>query len=350
MEVDELLNIFHVLVHRKLHLAENAGYHFGSHGIVAVEGPPQLRVEALRHRFGYVVEQRPPPEPHIVARGGNVVEHRHRVVEIILVPNSFDHLHAAERSEFGQNQLEKPRLEQQLPTARRLRRPHDFHQLVGDAFARNNRYAPRVAAYCLESIVDNREPQLGGEAYGAHHAQRVVGEGYVGVERRAYQSVAQVGHAVVFVDELAEAPLVDAHRHGVDGEVAAGEVVVEGAILDNRFPRVALIRLPAGSHELQLHPAALDLGSAEILEHGDMGAADAPADGARHLDAAPDGYEIDILRFAVQENVAHIATHGIAFAAELVGHGSHGVEHGLVNLFDNHLLISQVIRFHPARW
>ena len=61
------------------------------------------------------------------------------------------------------------------------------------------------------------EREAGGEAGGAQHAQRVVAEGDLGVERRAQPSRRQVAQPVEGVDQL---HVGQAQRQRVDGEVA----------------------------------------------------------------------------------------------------------------------------------
>ena len=68
------------------------------------------------------------------------------------------------------------------------------------------------------------EAELGGEARGPHHAQRVVPERHVGLDGRAQQPARQVVEAAERIDELARRP---PHRHRVDGEVAPRKVALE---------------------------------------------------------------------------------------------------------------------------
>ncbi len=169
--------------------------------------------------------------------------------------------------------------------------------------------------------------QLCGETDGAHHPQGVVAEGDVGVERSADYSLAQVGHAVVAVDERAETRGIHAHGHGVDGEVAAGEIVVEGAVLHNGVTAFAVIALAARSHEFQFQRAAVQLGGAVVAVHRQVGARQSFGYSLGKLYAAAHGNEVDILGMALQEDVAHVAAHHIAFAAYGVGGGAYHVEY-----------------------
>jgi len=68
------------------------------------------------------------------------------------------------------------------------------------------------------------EAQLGAKARRAHDAQRVVVEGLLGGHGGAQVAVREVGQAAARVDE---GHLRQAHRHGVDREVAARQVAFE---------------------------------------------------------------------------------------------------------------------------
>ena len=68
------------------------------------------------------------------------------------------------------------------------------------------------------------EREAGGEPGGAQHAQRVVAERDLGVERRAQAAGRQVAEPVEGVDQL---HVGQPQRQGVDGEVAAGQVDVD---------------------------------------------------------------------------------------------------------------------------
>jgi len=120
----------------------------------------------------------------------------------------------------------------------------------------DNLDARGITAYGLKGFRLDVELQLGGKAHGAHHAQGVVGEGDVGVEGRADKAPADVVESAVEVDEIAEGSLVDAEGHGVDGEVAACDVFLKGATLDNGVAALAAVALAACAYEFQLEVAA----------------------------------------------------------------------------------------------
>ena len=121
----------------------------------------------------------------------------------------------------------------------------------------------------LDQLRVRLQVEPGDEAGRPQHPQRVVGEGDLGVERRAQPAGGQVGQPVERVDEL---QLGQAEGHGVDGEVPAGQVgldpVAEG--------HLGL----AGVGSVGLGPVGGDL--------VDL-AAPAAADGAEPLALGPDG-------------------------------------------------------------
>jgi hypothetical protein len=61
--------------------------------------------------------------------------------------------------------------------------------------------------------------------------KRIVGEGDVGVERRADDTILQVVDAVERVNELSEAVFVETHGEGIDCEVATVLVVFQRTVL-----------------------------------------------------------------------------------------------------------------------
>lgn len=84
------------------------------------------------------------------------------------------------------------------------------------------------------------------------------------------------------------------------------------------------VTLATGSDELHLvfHTflAELHLCRAEVLEHTQMSlAAKHALEFLSHTDTTANYYHIDIVGRTLKENVAHIASHYIAFHAKMVG-------------------------------
>ena len=212
-----------------------------------------------------------------------------------------------------------------------MRCEHDFVELDGDALATDDADAVGHALQALEGFVLNLEIQLGGKADAAHHAQGVVGECHLGVEGRGDDAVLEVGNAVEGVDELSEAAAVQADSHRIDGEVATVLVVLERAVLDDGFARVVAVALLPRTYELDLHIAHFHLCCAEVLE--DRKVSTMPQGALQFLgdlDAAAHDDDVDIVGRALEENVAHVASHDVAFHPQTVGHTTDLVENILV--------------------
>ena len=85
-----------------------------------------------------------------------------------------------------------------------------------------------------DSSLQIQTRQLRGKSHAAHHAQGVIAEGHIGVERGADEAVLHVEQTIEGVGELTEALGIEAHGQGVDGEVAAVLVILKGTVLNNR--------------------------------------------------------------------------------------------------------------------
>ena len=167
-----------------------------------------------------------------------------------------------------------------------------------------------------------------GKTYAAQHAQGVVRERHVRVERRAYDTVFKVGQAVEGVYQFAETGLVEAYRHGVYGEVAAVLVVLQRAVLHYRLARVVAVALLPGAYKLHFHVLILHLGGAEITEYGQpCPLAELLFKRLGNANAAAYHHHVDIVRRPFEEQVAHVSAYDVAFEAQRVGHGRYFMEY-----------------------
>ena len=318
MEKNQFPDEFHVLVQGQFQLAENSRNHLRTHDLVAVEGPAHLRVVSLGLRLTDIVQDGGPAQPQVVGTARDVVQHLERMEKIVLMGVPAPFLHPFEVVQFGKDQLQQSGEFQQFEAHRGDGRKDDLVEFGGDAFARNDPDALRIAADGLEGLLLDGEAQLRGEPHGAHHAQRIVREGDVGVARRADDALLEVGHPVERVDQFAERGVVQRPRHGVDREVAPPLVVLQRSGLDLGFARIARIGLPAGSHELHLDASGADHRRAERLEHRDFGFQFAPQR-LGQSDAAAHDHDVDVGRRTPQVVVAHIAPDDESPHALLVG-------------------------------
>ena len=236
VEGDEFFYVVEAVVEGELHAAEDGGYHLLADVVVVLEGPPGDGVPALGAWLADVVEEGCPAEPEVaVVVGGDVVEDFEGVVEVVLVGAAVAHLYAFEGGELGEDDGEETGAGEFDEADTGPGREHDFVEFVDDAFLGDDLDTLGVALEGLLGLVLYLEAELGGEADAAHHAQGVVGEGDVGVEGRSYEAVLHIEESVEAVDELAEAVGVETDGEGIDGKVAAVEVVVEGAVFDDGF-------------------------------------------------------------------------------------------------------------------
>ena len=110
VEAHHLLHVFHLLVHREFHAAEDGGYHLLPDEVMAVEGPSEARVETLGGRLADIVEDGAPAEPEVVRRATQLVEYQQGMGKVVFVADALDHLHTLQGTEFGENQREEARL------------------------------------------------------------------------------------------------------------------------------------------------------------------------------------------------------------------------------------------------
>ncbi len=109
-----------------------------------------------------------------------------------------------------------------------------------------------------------------GKADGAHHAEGIVTECDVGIERGAYNPVSQVVDTSEPVDQCPEVFGVYGDCHGIDSEVASRNIIVECAFLHYGIARVGAVAFTSCSNEFKLSGTQTHLGCAIGAEHADM--------------------------------------------------------------------------------
>ena len=304
---------------------------------MVMERPPREVVPPFALWFPDIVEQSRPAK---VEGGGSlvrgcfchIVQHFEGMIEIVFVGTSVACLHEVELTEFGQDDLEQPTAIEVVQAFARCGGHHDFVQLVGDALPTDDVQPFGIPFECVERLFFNHEVQLGSEAYAAEHAQRVVGESDIRVERCAYDAVLQVVETSERIDEFAEALFVQANRHRVDGEIASVLVILQRTVFHDGFARSTVITLPTRTHKFYLTSSLyLQLCRSEVFEHRKMCLfPQSLFEGLCHGDAAAHDHHVNIVRRAFEEDVAHVATHHITFHPHLVGDGGNHVEYRLV--------------------
>ena len=85
MQPYQLLHVFHLLIHGKLHSPEDIGYHLLADEVMVVECPPGTRFPAFGRRFGYIVQKGCPAQPEVIGLFADIIEHFERMVEVVLM-------------------------------------------------------------------------------------------------------------------------------------------------------------------------------------------------------------------------------------------------------------------------
>ncbi len=212
--------------------AQPLAHHLRADHLVVVEAHPAARLEPPGGRLADVVQQRRQPQHQVrLARriGGalqvdRLVQHGQRVpVDVLVLVVLVDlQLHGRH---LGQHVVGQPGLHQQLDAAARELAAQqlgqlDLHPLRGDPGDFGGHVGHR-----FHHPVGGGEAELGDEAGGPQHPQRIVGEGVLRRGRGVQPTVYQVRHSAVQVDER---PARQLDGHGVHREIAAHQVAFDG--------------------------------------------------------------------------------------------------------------------------
>ncbi len=143
-------------------------------------------------------------------------------------------------------------------------------QFVASTLRGHDLEPPSKVRHCGERCGLDLEPQLRHEPRPTHHPQRVIAKRDLGLNRRAQQPAGEVLEATERVNEL---PGGQAHRHGVDGEIAPREVVEQRRPKGNgRLAGLAVIRVGAIRSDLYNHIAAPRADGPKLAPHVPRGA------------------------------------------------------------------------------
>ena len=189
-----------------------------------------------------------------LGREAYIIQHLEGMKEIVLMGTSVANLHPFEGCQFREDDRQKTSSREFDETYAGLGRKHDFIQFVDDALLRDYLYAFGIAHEGLLRLVLNLEMELGGKAHTAHHAQGVVGEGDVWVERCGYETILHIQKSVEPVDELTEMCLVETYGKRIDGEIATVKVVLQGSVLHDGLAAVVGIAFATGTDKLYFQP------------------------------------------------------------------------------------------------
>ena len=239
VQLDELGHRVDVVVGEAQCLHPLAGQ-LGADHVVVVERHGAVAEELAGPRLADVVHQRGEPGHEVRAAAGQPVlevdrllEHGQGVLVDVLVPVVLVALQREGR-QLGQHQRREAGLDEQGQAAARVRRADQLDQLVADPLRGDDRDPVGHRGDGLDHLGRDGEAELGGEAGGAQHPQRVVGERVLRTAGRAEQPLGQVDDAAV---RVLDAPPRDPDRHRVDGEVPADQVA--GQVVPELHRRLA---------------------------------------------------------------------------------------------------------------
>ncbi len=295
----------------------------GDHGQVAVRGRHAQAFAQLAHRthaallvldvlrqlidrrqrLAEVVHQR--READLVVAGrqrrGHVADQLdvHAGVDLGVVLRALRH--AVERIDFGQHRGQRAAVMQGAQEGRGPRRAQRAHQLLPDALGHQfgELAALDHAAHQRAGLVGDGEAERGEarhEARRAQHAQRILGEGRADVAQHARLEIA---FAAMGVDQAA----ILALRDGVDGEVAAAEVLFQrhrGRGVDHEAAMPAR-RLALGARQRVL------LAGVGMQEHREVAPDRAEARGQHRVGRRTDHHPVAIPRRQPEQPVTHRA-------------------------------------------
>ena len=221
-------------------------------------------------------------------------------------------LHALQGAQLGQYALKQAGLLHQLEGHGRPAGDQHLVQLFGDALDRQDTQTVGHPAHGFKRFWHDRKGllgsgELGRETDGPEHTQRVVGIRRIRVQRGPDDARGQVFDAAERVHQLAERIRLQRERHGVDGEIAALLVVLQGAVFHYRLARFAPVGLFPGAHEFDFIAFVVQHRGAEVFEIGHIRMRPL-AHGACELDSAAFHDYVYIAGRAAEEAVAHIAS------------------------------------------
>ena len=192
--------------------------------------------------------------------------------------------------------------------------------------------AAAAGPWAIVSRVDG-EAELLGQPRDPQQAHRVVGERRGPHEAQA--AGAQVGEAPVAVDQ--GGPAVGRHRQRVDRQVAAGEVLVEGAALQRR-------QVDREGEVAPLHPPG-----AEGAREAERGRAGRPRQGPRGGPGVAVHRDVEVGDAAAQQGVADAAPHRPRPLAERRQRRDQGAQGGLGRRGPGHPSSTRGIRLPIAQ-
>ena len=167
---------------------------------------------------------------------------------------------------LGKELGEETGVVQEPQPRRRILDRQQLVELVPDPLGRHDRQPVAEPAHGIDEIGVGHELVAGDEPGGPHHPKGIVGEGLLRRQRGPQSPVVQIGCAVERVDELR---FGQGERHGVDGEVAPGQVGLDTiGVPHHRLAGVGAVHLGPVGGDLEAPVAAPGADRAEPLALG----------------------------------------------------------------------------------
>ena len=180
--------------------------------------------------------------------------------------------------------------------------PMGLFHLGADALPGYRRHPPGARLHGPGSPRLDGKAQLGGEAHRPKHPQGVLGKAALRLPHAPHHPRRQVLPPA----EEVHYPPVPVQGHGVDGEVPAAQVLLQGGVEGHgvRVAAVSVALLPAEGGHLHRHGAGED-GNRAVLEP----CGDGPAKEGHHLLRQRRGGHVPVPRRPAQQQVPHTPSH-----------------------------------------
>src|SRR5687767_14727450 len=158
--------------------------------------------------------------------GADIIYYLERMIKVVLMAMPVNIFCACQVNHLRKDNMQQPRLKQQVKTNGRFFRQQYFVQLVCNALLRDDLNSFYIVLYPPERIFFYPEFKLCCKTYTPEHAQRVITKCIVWLQWRFNYSILQVLQAFERIVYFSVIRFVKTNRKGVNGKVPAHLVVV----------------------------------------------------------------------------------------------------------------------------
>ncbi len=210
---------------------------------------------------------------------------------------------------LGQHVCSQSGVDHHVDAVHRVHAQHHFVQLHLHTLGGDPLDLRRHLLDGLENAIVQRETKLRDEPGCAQHPQRIVVERVLRRRRRIEFPGQQGVHAVQRIDKRVGTVRADLHRHRVDGEIAAHQIVGQRrSVLDYRITRDTVVSVGPEGRDLDLL-AVLDGADGPELDAGVPLLVHPALEQSLNLLRPGVRREVQIATEAAQDRVANTATH-----------------------------------------